>query len=425
MLLFDKKVGGIALLFGISVVLSGCSDADAGALGASPVQSVQWETEQTESVMPSSRETGGGQEASRSINTYVSGESVSLSAFPEAVFQTNDGKLLLLGDKVILMNAATLETEICREVTGLDFSLQDVSSWKFAELEDEYLVMGNYLQRKWEEGENFSFYSSSEEPQLMLIRFSRDLERLETLNIGDAMGANRGMDKYDFICNGTKLLCSSMEGFFLYDLETGIHTIYPMEEALLGIYAFGYMEATDRILFAAFYYDGTRPDSQCVLGSMRLDGTDLEYEKKQTQEWGEIKCFENFALIEDEKWNGNGEQASVFYYGADKKIQQWPLADEYAAVQASETGKYFAVQSKDWDEGGNSTGYTVRVYTSDGGRLMQEIPCPFSEIGQNTMLCECIVSEKMEAVFLLLCDRETKSDARFQVMKFDFIVKSD
>ena len=158
---------------------------------------------------------------------------------------------------------------------------------------------------------------------------------------------------------------------------------------------------------------------------MRLDGTDLEYEKKQTQEWGEIKCFENFALIEDGKWNETGEQASVFYYGTDKKIKQWLLADEYAAVHASETGKYFAVQSRDWDEAGNSTGYTVRVYTSDGGRLMQEISCPFSEIGQNTMLYECIVSERMEAVFLLLGDRETKSDVRFQVVKFDSIAKND
>lgn len=424
MLWFDRKAGGIAVLFGMSVVLSGCSDADAGAFRASPIQSVQSETEQTESKTPSSRETGGGQEDSRntntshSINTYVSGESVSLSSLPEAVFQTDDGKLLLLGDNVILMNAATLETEICREVTELNFSFQNMSSWEFAESEDEYLVMGNYLQMEKKEEGNFSFSSSSEEPQLMLIRFSKDLERLETLNIGEAMGANRGMSKFDFICNGTKLLCSSMEGFFLYDLETGIHTKYPMEEALLNIYAFGYMESTDRILFAAFYNDGTRPDSQCVLGSMRMDGTDLEYEKKQTQEWGEIKCFENFALIEDGKWNGNGERASVFYYGADKKVQQWPLADEYATIQASETGKYFAVQSRDWDEGGNSTGYTVRVYTSDGGRLIQEISYSFSEIEQNTMLCECIVSENMEVVFLLLCDRETKSDVRFQIMKF-------
>ena len=431
MLWFDKKAGGIAVLFGISVVLSGCSDADAGAFGASPIQSVQLEAEQTESGTPSSWETGGGQEASQGANTsqgittYVSGESVPLSALPEAVFQTDDGKLLLLGDKVTLMNAATLETEICREVTGLDFSLQDIRSWKFAESETEYLVMGNHLQMEKKEEGNFSFSSSSKEPQLMLIRFSKDLERLETLNIGEAMGANRSMDKYEFICNGTKLLCSSMEGFFLYDLETGLRTIYPMPEELLDIYAFDYMEVADRILFAAFYYDGTRPDSQCVLGSMRLDGTDLEYEKKQTQEWGEIKCFENFALIEDEKWTENGEQASVFYYGTDKKIKQWPLADEYAAVHASETGKYFALQSRDWDEAGNSTGYTVRVYTSDGGRLIQEISYPFSEIGQNTMLYECIVSEKMETVFLLMCDRETESDARIQVMKFDSIVKKD
>lgn len=423
MLWFDKRnAGGLALLFCLSAVLSGCSGE--GDFAVKSLQSIQTEVEIPASggteapaqgkELSSPGQKDNSQETSGSRKNPLPQENLSLQELPQAVFQTNDGKLLLLGDKAILMDASTLETEICKEITGLAFSFQDINSCKFAESEEEYLVVGNLL--KLEQIEGSSFFSSSEEPQMMLIRFSKSLDILETLNIGEAMGASRAIDKYSFIDKGTKLLCSSMEGFFLYELKTKNRTIYPLDESLRGIYSFGYLGSQDKILFAGFYDDGTQADYQCVLGSMGMDGKNLEYEKKQTHEWGEIKCFEDFALIEDAEWNESGERANLFYYGADGKLEEWLLADEYAGVQASETGKYFAVQSRDWAENGESTGYTVRLYASDGGGLLQEIPCPFSEIGQNTMLCQCIVSESAGAVFLLMCDRETEENPCFHVV---------
>ncbi len=427
MLWYDKmKAGGLAILLGLSTVLSGCSqEVDAGEklfqsgqVGAGISAPQGMETPETEAPDTNGKETSQASQAlnntSFAVNDTDVREIIPLTELPEHVFQTNDGKLLLLGDKAVLMDIDTYGMEICKEMTGLDFSFQDIQSCKFVQRENEYLVAGNYHKLEKDAGENF--FTSSDEPRLMLIRFSNSLEVLETLDIGEAMGAQRGIDKYDFIDHGRKLLCSSMEGFFLYDLETGARTQYSLDDGLLGINTFGYMEAENKILFTAFYNNGSQADSLNVLGSLHLDGTDLEYEKKQTHEWGEIWSFEDFALIEDGKWNADGERASAFCY-RDGKIQEWALADEYAAIQASETGKYFAVQSRDWAENGNNTGYTVRVYETEGGRLMQEISCPFSETGQDTMLCQCVVSEKAEAVFLLMCDRETKKDARFQVLK--------
>lgn len=430
----------------LSAALAGCSAADleamlpreaGGAVSSSPgeesagrdrTMSSQGENETEDRRHPGDAPTDGEEGHPQGAGTGEEGlpqgtsagegqdvvKSVSLTKLPKYVFRTGDGHLLLLGDRVELMNLNTLETERCLEDTGLDFSFCDFGSCKFAAYQDEYLVVGQYLQMERDGNDNF--YTSSEEPKLMMVRFSRSLEVLEVLKLEEVMGLKRGIDEYAFADRGTKLLCASLEGCFLYDLEKGDSISYPLEEEkLYGVSALGYMEAEDKVLFAAFYDDGSQ-DYLPVLGSMSSDGTNLQYEKRQTQEWGEIWCFRDFALIEDGRLYESGEKGKVFYYGADEKIREYVLADEYTSIQPSDTGKYFAVQSREWTEDGDSTGYTVRVYESESGQLIQTIDCPFTKTGQDAMLCQCIVSEETESVLLLFCDRETEENPRFQVV---------
>lgn len=424
------------IFLSLSAVLAGCSEADFEAVLSPPpgeesdgkeISMPIWgeDTDEKEGT-PGRSGWGEGEEPTQSAEAgnregeeipRNGVESVSLAELPRFVFQTGDGHLLLLGDRVELMNIHTFETERCLEDTGLDFSFRDFDSCRFAAGDDDYLVVGNYLRME-KEGDSH-FMTSSEEPRLILVRFSRSLEILEVLNLGEAMELARGIDEYALDSRGTRLLCASLEGCFLYDLEKRERISYPMaEEKLFAVSSLGYMESEDRVLFTAFYDDGSR-DYQHVFGSMNLDGANLQYEKKQTQEWGEeIWCFRNFALIEDGELYESGEKGKVFYCGADGKVREYILADEYTSVQPSETGKYFAVQSREWAEDGRSTGYTVRVYESESGRLIQTIDCPFSEAGEDTMLCQCIVSEERKSVLLLFCDRETEGKPRFQVVKW-------
>ena len=247
MLWYDKmKAGGLAILLGLSTVLSGCSqEVDAGEklfqsgqVGAGISAPQGMETPETEAPDTNGKETSQASQAlnntSFAVNDTDVREIIPLTELPEHVFQTNDGKLLLLGDKAVLMDIDTYGMEICKEMTGLDFSFQDIQSCKFVQRENEYLVAGNYHKLEKDAGENF--FTSSDEPRLMLIRFSNSLEVLETLDIGEAMGAQRGIDKYDFIDHGRKLLCSSMEGFF--------YTIWRRERVLNIRWMMGFWELT-------------------------------------------------------------------------------------------------------------------------------------------------------------------------------------
>lgn len=425
------RAGCAAFLLGWSAVLAGCSEGS-GPEAAFP-QGVEVDVLSqaggAEGKEPLSQGSGTGrdsgidrkapsaQDGAETLRTSQSaGQRVSLEEPPSFVFRTGDGHLLLLGDGVSLMNVNTLEMDLVRKETGLDFSFRDFHSCKAVTVGDEYLVLGNYLKMK-DLGNGMA--SSDGQPQLKLVRFDKNLNVLETRDMGEVMGAKREIDKYGFLDGGTKLFCASLAEVFLYDLKTGKRTEYPLIEGKLnGVYYFGCIESVGKIVFVSPYDDGSR-DCQQVLGSISLDGTDLQYETKERWEWGEIWGFDNFALLEDGKLHEHGEKGSAFYYGTDGKLKQYTLADEYAALQPSDTGKYFAVQSKDWTEDGKPTGYTVRVYESKSGRLAQEISCPFSEIGQDTMLWECIVSEEAGAVFLLMCDRETRGNARLQAVKLN------
>lgn len=418
------RAGCAAVILGWSAVLSGCSEGR-GPEAAFPqgvkvdILSQDGGTEGSGTGQDSGadRKEPSAQGAAETVRTPQSaGKSVFLEEPPRFVLRTGDGHLLLLGDGVSLMNVDTLEMELGRKETGLDFSFQDFLSCKAVTVGDEYLVLGNYTKMK---DLGNGMLSSDGLPQLKLVRFDKNLNVLEIRDMGEAMGAKREIDRYGFLDGGKKLFCASLTEAFLYDLNTGKRTEYPLNEGKLhGVVDFGCIESEGKIVFVSTYDDGSR-DYQQVLGSISLDGTDLQYETKERWEWGGIWGFDDFALIEDGKFHENGEKGSAFYYGADGKLKQYTLADEYAALQPSDTGKYFAVQSRDWTEDGNSTGYTVRVYESKSGRLMQEISCPLSEIGQDTMLWECIVSEEAGVVFLLMCDRETGENTRFQVVRLN------
>lgn len=442
------RAGCAAFLFGLTVVLAGCSEEgpkapapqgvkteiisrDGGTDGKDSVfqgegtdrqeSSAQGEGTDRKESSAQGGETGKEEspaqgEGTADVKTSRSeGGSVSLAEMPQYVFQTGDGHLLLLGNGVSLMDVNTLEVTRRREDTGLGFSFCDMSSCKAAAAGDGYLVIGNYVQMK---DAGNGMLASSEAPQLKMVRFDRELNVLEALDIGEATGAEREIDMYGFADNGRKLFCASMSETFLYDLETGTRTEYPLNEGKLhGIYGFGCMESEGKIIFVAAYDNGSSDYHQHVLGSLRLDGTDLQYERQETREWGEIWGFQDFALIEDGRLHESGERGSAFYYGTGGEIREYALADENTSIQPSGTGKYFAVQSREWTADGHPAGYTVRVYESESGGLIREISCPLSEIGEDTMLWQCIVSEEASAVFLLMCDRETFGDARFQIVK--------
>lgn len=348
-------------------------------------------------------------------------QELPLQEAPAHILQTKDGRLLMLGENAVLLDCKTLEIVERNDNLGLDFSFHNLHTCKLTCLENEYIVLGQLLTLQ-EVGDGM--FSSSEEPQLKLVRLGKTLEVLEVIDVDKLLGNDSVINNYELIDNGTKLLYDSGAGFFSYDMETKEHTTLvtpantPVEEAKLSrLLSFGYLSGKKQILFTSFYDDGIHSDLMRTIGSVMPDGTGLNYEKEETHFWGNVWCFDKFALIEDDDFHESGEKANVFYYDTSGNIHVYPLADEYTSIQPSDKGQYFAVQSKTWGADNSCTGYVIRIYSSHNGQPIQEIFCPFSEIGQNTVIANCVICEDTNRILILMYDRETKTNARFKIME--------
>lgn len=109
---------------------------------------------------------------------------------------------------------------------------------------------------------------------------------------------------------------------------------------------------------------------------------------------------------------------TAFYYDRYKELHVYSLADEYTGLQPSEKGNYFAVQSVAWSEDGRNMGYIVRIYASGSGRLVHEVPLPRTEIGENSVLSDCVICEDTGKLLMFLHDRGTDDNSHIKVADF-------
>lgn len=72
-------------------------------------------------------------------------DDISLDDCPEYVFSTGEGKLLLVGEGLTLLDCNTLEIVGQNRNPGLDFNLEDLLSCKLTVLEEEYILLGNWV----------------------------------------------------------------------------------------------------------------------------------------------------------------------------------------------------------------------------------------------------------------------------------------
>lgn len=356
-------------------------------------------------------------------------DDISLDDCPKYVFSTGEGKLLLVGEGLTLLDCNTLEIAGQNQKPGLDFNLEDLLSCKLTVLEEEYILLGNWVD--FEEAEalgNGTFMSvSGKEPELKMIRIGKDLQVTEAVTMNGTLGAEREISAYAMAEQGTKLIfAENYHGLYVYDRNTGERsTCIEFYNSLNGTKTGGvdsvtsiqYEEATGQIYFTGSYYNSEKKDFMRTFGQVNMDGSGLSYEKDGVNTYGDLWCFVGFALIEDMEFHEHGT-GTAFYYDRNKGIYVYPLADEYTGLQPSKEGNYFAVQSVSWSEDGRNIGYSVRIYASKSGQLIQEISLPRTEIGENTVLSECVICEDTGRLLMFLHDRGTADNAHINVVNF-------
>ena len=353
-------------------------------------------------------------------------DDISLDDCPEYVFSTGEGKLLLVGEGLTLLDCSTLEIVGQNRTPGLDFNLEDLRSCKLTVLEEEYILLGNWLDFGEAEalGDGTFMSVSNEEPELKMIRIGKDLHVTEAVTMNGTLGAERGISAFVLAEQGTKLIFSEdYHGLYVYDRNTGerstcIEFYNSLEGKRTGgiasVTSVQYEEAAGQIYFTGSYYNSEKKDVMRTFGQVNMDGSELSYEKDGVNAYGDLWCFDCFALIEDMEFREHGI-GTAFYYDRNKGLHVYPLADEYTGLQPSEEGNYFAVQSVVWSEDGRNIGYTVRIYVSKSGQLMQEISLPRTEIGEDTALSECVICEGTGRILMFLHDRGTADNAHIKM----------
>lgn len=354
-------------------------------------------------------------------------DDISLDDCPAYVFPAGEGQLLLVGEGLTLLDCNTLEIVAQNRDVGLDFNLGDLSSCRLTVLEKEYILLGNWIDL----GEaqalgNGTFFSvSSEEPEFKMIRIGKDLQVMEAVTMNGIIGAEREISAFVLAEQGTKLIfAEEYHGLYVYDRNTKERsTCIEFYNSLNGTESGGislissiqYVESTGQICFTGSYYNSEKKDFLRTVGQVNMDGSGLSYEKEGVNAYGDLWCFDGFALIEDMEFREHGI-GTAFYYDRNKERYVYSLADEYTGLQPSQEGNYFAVQSVAWSEDGRNIGYIVRIYASKSGQLLQEISLPRTEIGENTVLSDCVVCEDTGRILLLLHERGTNENAHIKVI---------
>lgn len=373
---------------------------------------------------------GKAQAVTNEVNSIVntSIEDISLEDYPEYVFSTGEGQLLLVGEGFTLLDCNTLEIVKQNRNPGLDFNMNDLFSCKMTALEEEYILVGNWmgLGEAKAQGDGTFISVSEEKAELKLVRIGKDLQVVEALTMNDILGTERNISSFALAEHGTKLIFSEdYHGLYVYDRNTEERSecidFYNSLEGtrdggISSVDCIQYVESTGQILFTGSYFDSRKKEYLRTVGQVNMDGSGLSYEQESVYAYGDLWYFDGFTLIEDMEFRGPGGIGTAFYYDRNKELHVYSLSDEYTGLQPSEKGNYFAVQSVVWAEDGANIGYAVRIYASKNGQLIQEISLPRTEIGENTGLSECVICEDTERILMFLHDRETDDNVHIKVM---------
>ena len=353
-------------------------------------------------------------------------DDISLDDCPDYVFPTGEGQLLLVGDGLTLLDCNTLEMVKKNRNLGLDFDLRDLSSCKLTVLEEEYILLGNWLDMGEAEAlGNGTFMSvSSKLPELKMIHIGKDLQIMEVINMNEVLGTERDISAFVLVEQGRKLVfAEDYNGLYVYDRNTGkrsecigfYHSPKGTKDGGIGsVYSIQYAEAANQILFTGTYYDSKEKEYLGTVGKVNMDGSGLSYEKGGVNDYGALWYFDGSVLIEDMEFRGPGGVGTAFYYDRNKERHIYSLVDEYTGLQPSEEGNYFAVQSVDWSVDGKNIGYTVRTYALKSGQLIQEIPLPRTEIGEDTVLSKVVICEDPGRILMFLQDRGADDNAHIK-----------
>lgn len=393
-----KKSCFFCILYLLLAVFTGCGDAASpggsaqGSLPGSGLESVE-RPEAGESPdnssgsegSPADRELEASAQGTDSRDDSVSnpdetdspagnGESgtarTTLSGFTGTMSCMGSGRLLLtVKDKILLLDGGTLEIQ--KEAENSAPNLINIQTLA---MEDGCRMLGATF-----EGQSFQ-----------LIEYDGELQVKQITDLEEASATERMIFSCRLLSDGNRILYNDIDGFYLFDLLSGEKKDLTQEG--IFIYYFACLEEKGEILFSGSDASGKR-----ILGKMNMDGEGLQIEDREHL-WGELWTFGEYALAGEAELVGKEKEGVVLRYDA-QGIHAFPLTDsgENGNITVSCGGAYYGTRTR---LVGDVLRYCVRIYSSEDGSLVKELPLSYEEYGDNFRLSGYLICDDMQKIIL-------------------------
>ncbi len=281
----------------------------------------------------------------------------------------DSGILLFTREKMILMDGITLEVQKETENSAPSFIDQQTVS-----VGDGCMVLG----------ETFEAWS------FKLVEYDGELQVKQITDIEEVSSAEREIMSCWLLSDGNRLLYNNINGFYLFDFTSGETTDLTQEG--IFIQDFACLEAKGEILFS-----GNSASDKKILGRMDMDGKGMQIEDREHL-WGELWGFEDFALADEAELVGKEKEGAVFRYD-EQGIHSFPLtdSDENGNITVSCGGGYYGTRTNVQD---TALRCYVRIYSSEDGSLVKELPLLYEEYGENFRLGGYLICDDMQRVIL-------------------------
>ena len=326
----------------------------------------------------------GGESAIQSPDTVgaSSGESsrIVLKGSLGSVNCVDGGSLLLAYSRIMLMDSCTLEIQ-----KGAEYDGPLLINPKAGIYGDNYVLLGEF------EGGRFQ-----------LVECDSDLHVGQVTDIQDEAASEREIMNCKLFPDGNKLLYNNINGLYLFDLVSGETT--DLTQDGIFIFDFAYLEEQGEILFI-----GSNASGERVLGAVGMDG-EKRQEESAARLWGEIWAFGDHALIEEAELVGQKKEGVVLRYDAGEGIRSFPLtdSDENGNITVSCHGAYYATRTSiQTDE----VRYLIRIYSSEDGSMIKELPLSYEEYGENFRLSGYLICDDVNRIILYGTWRGQETDA--------------
>lgn len=317
-----------------------------------------------------------------SENTIATKE-IFLDEIPSHMFFLGDDKMLIWGESTVLLDINSME--IIKETSNeeLGFSSYQLTKCNLISDEEGYTLAGILRDTR----ESISY--------LALLQYDEALRIKQFINLEKVIGADREVMAYNFSDDGSKLLYSTINGFYLHDFTTKeTKTLYG--EGLV-VDNCGFFSNNAQILFTGDKNNGNVVFDR-VFGSIDINTSEITIQEEQHL-LGELWCFEDLTLIEETDVFNKENERVVFVYNEMEELKTYPLVDESENfhIYPSQKGHYYATRSR-VPEGG----YIVRIYGAEDGGLEREISLTYEEYGVSIRLLNILICEERNQIFLLV-----------------------